>query len=107
MIVDDSVQDQAHRSVKRWTVALVVSLLLVILPPLLGVFGTVIGMIRAFGTLEKSGGSDPDALADSIGFALMTTATGLVIALIALIPLIITIVGLLRARRCLVAPKTS
>lgn len=100
---DESVYLLAQRSVKRWTIALIVALLFVVVPPLLGIVGTIIGMIRAFGTLDKPGGSDPDAMAESIGFALMTTATGLVVAFTAVIPLIITIVGLVRARRWLAA----
>ncbi len=96
---DKSIYLLAQRSVKRWSIAVIVALLFVVVPPLLGFGGTIIGMIRAFRTLGKSGGADPDAMAESIGFALMTTATGLMVALTAVIPLIITIVGLVRARR--------
>ncbi|NNE90734.1 MAG: MotA/TolQ/ExbB proton channel family protein [Verrucomicrobiales bacterium] len=49
--------------------------------PMLGLLGTVSGMIKAFGTLESEGMGDPAKLAGNISEALMTTASGLVIAL--------------------------
>ena len=49
--------------------------------PMVGLLGTVSGMIKAFATLGISGGSDPGKMASAIGEALMTTATGLVVAL--------------------------
>lgn len=55
--------------------------------PMLGLLGTVLGMISAFGKIAGSGrtGVDPQQLADDISFALWTTAIGLIIA----IPLIL------------------
>ncbi|MDP6637048.1 MAG: MotA/TolQ/ExbB proton channel family protein [Phycisphaerae bacterium] len=53
--------------------------------PMLGLFGTVWGMIMAFQTLAASGGTaDPADLAESIGVALVTTLLGLAIAIPAL-----------------------
>lgn len=50
--------------------------------PLLGLFGTVLGMIDAFRTLQEAGGAaDPSVLAGGIWVALMTTAAGLVVAI--------------------------
>ncbi len=49
--------------------------------PMLGLFGTVAGMVMAFDTMGLSGGSDPGALAKNISIALMTTAGGLVVAI--------------------------
>lgn len=50
--------------------------------PLLGLFGTVLGMIDAFRTLQEAGGTaDPSILAGGIWVALMTTAAGLVVAI--------------------------
>lgn len=52
--------------------------------PLLGLLGTVIGMIDAFGALSEAGGTvEPAALANGIWTSLTTTAAGLSIALIA------------------------
>lgn len=49
--------------------------------PMLGLLGTVTGMILAFGSLSNSGGGDPSVFADDISMALVTTAGGLVVAL--------------------------
>jgi len=51
--------------------------------PMLGLLGTVVGMINAFQTIAGSGksGVDPSELADDIGVALFTTAIGLTVAL--------------------------
>lgn len=49
--------------------------------PMLGLLGTVSGMIKAFNNMGKTGAADAKALAENIGEALMTTATGLVIAI--------------------------
>jgi biopolymer transport protein ExbB len=48
--------------------------------PLLGLLGTVVGMIVAFTGLTASGGADSDVLALGISQALITTAFGLFIA---------------------------
>lgn len=50
--------------------------------PLLGLFGTVLGMIEAFQSLQSAGSSvDPSALAGGIWVALLTTAVGLAVAM--------------------------
>ncbi len=53
--------------------------------PLLGLLGTVVGMIVAFTGLTASGGADSDVLALGISQALITTAFGLFIAVPGLI----------------------
>lgn len=52
------------------------------LSPLLGLFGTVLGMISAFQALQDAGSQvDPSILAGGIWVALMTTAVGLAVAM--------------------------
>lgn len=48
---------------------------------LLGLFGTVCGMIAAFLALRSGGGADPSSLAGGLGQALVATALGLVTAI--------------------------
>jgi biopolymer transport protein ExbB len=48
--------------------------------PLLGLLGTVVGMITAFTGLTETSGANPDLLAQGISQALITTACGLFIA---------------------------
>ena len=45
--------------------------------PLLGLLGTVIGMIKVFSAITTFGVGDPQALAEGISEALVTTAAGL------------------------------
>jgi len=49
--------------------------------PLLGLFGTVVGMIEIFGSQAPTGGSNPVLLAHGISVALYNTAFGLIIAI--------------------------
>ncbi|MEM9227197.1 MAG: MotA/TolQ/ExbB proton channel family protein [Verrucomicrobiota bacterium] len=53
--------------------------------PMIGLLGTVSGMIGAFQTMEMVGMGQPQAFAGSIGEALITTATGLVIGIPAMV----------------------
>ncbi len=52
--------------------------------PLLGLLGTVVGMIEIFGAQAPTGTSNPAALAHGISIALYNTAFGLIIAIPAL-----------------------
>ena len=49
--------------------------------PMLGFLGTVTGMIKSFATLAEQGLTNPAAVAVGISEALITTATGLIIAI--------------------------
>jgi biopolymer transport protein ExbB len=49
--------------------------------PMIGLLGTVTGMIRAFATLGSSGIGDPSSLSSAIGEVLTATASGLMIAI--------------------------
>ena len=47
------------------------------LAPMLGLFGTVVGMIRAFEVISQAGTGNPSLVAEGISEALITTAAGL------------------------------
>lgn len=53
--------------------------------PLLGLLGTIFGIIETFGALAQSGISDPASVSAGIGTALFATALGIAIALYGLI----------------------
>lgn len=53
--------------------------------PMLGLLGTVSGMIKAFANISAGGMGKPELLAGNIGEALITTAAGLIIAIPAMI----------------------
>jgi len=54
--------------------------------PLLGIFGTVIGIIVSFQILGSAGIEEPQAVTGGIAQALITTASGLGIAILSLFP---------------------
>ena len=56
-----------------------------VIAPMIGLLGTVIGMMGAFAVLGSSGVADPRGLASKIGEVLMATASGLFIAIPAFI----------------------
>lgn len=56
--------------------------LFIALAPMLGFMGTVIGMISAFDAIEIAGDISPSLVAGGIKVALITTVTGLVVAII-------------------------
>lgn len=59
---------------------------IITLAPLLGILGTVSGIIVSFDLLGDSGIEDPKAVTGGIAQALITTAAGLTVAIISLLP---------------------
>lgn len=79
--VEKAVEDAGHREVKNLAANLKPLEVLAVLSPLLGLLGTVVGMILAFSSLAlKQGRGNPELLAAGISHALITTASGLLIA---------------------------
>ena len=54
--------------------------------PLLGIFGTVTGIIQSFNVLGTSGIEHPEVVTAGIAQALITTAAGLAIAILTVFP---------------------
>jgi biopolymer transport protein ExbB len=78
--------DQAIRHAGRIEMAflekgLVVLATIANVAPLIGFLGTVAGMILAFGAIEQAGEVEAQLVAGGIKVALITTATGLIIAI--------------------------
>ena len=59
---------------------------IVTLAPLLGLLGTITGMISSFGIMSMAGIGQPHAITGGIAEALIATATGLSVAICTLIP---------------------
>ncbi len=53
--------------------------------PLMGLLGTITGMMSSFAVLSERGVNDPNAITGGVAEALIATATGLVIALVSLV----------------------
>ena len=58
---------------------------IITLAPLLGLLGTITGMISAFGIVSEAGLGQPHAITGGIAEALIATATGLLVAIVTLI----------------------
>jgi biopolymer transport protein ExbB len=56
-----------------------------VIAPFVGLFGTVLGIIHAFDDIALKGNSTPAVVAAGVGEALITTAAGLLVAVIAVI----------------------
>ena len=59
---------------------------IITLAPLLGLLGTITGMIGAFGIVSETGLGQPTAITGGVAEALLATATGLFIAIMTLLP---------------------
>ena len=59
---------------------------IITLSPLLGLLGTVTGMIAAFGIMSTSGMNQPHAITGGVAEALIATAAGLGVAIATLVP---------------------
>jgi biopolymer transport protein ExbB len=78
--------ESSSRELQRFNRGISILDTVVTLAPLMGLFGTVTGMIRAFGLLGASELGAPTAITGGIAEALIATAFGLLIAMIALLP---------------------
>jgi len=73
-----TIDDATRNYVSKWLAALNTD---AYIAPLLGLLGTVTGMIVAFESIAASGTGDPRVVASGIAQALITTASGLIIAI--------------------------
>jgi biopolymer transport protein ExbB len=81
----DALQTRARQEIARLERGLVVLEIIVGIAPLLGLVGTIIGMITVFGDVGKAGLSDAARLAHGISLILRATLFGLLIAIPSLI----------------------
>jgi biopolymer transport protein ExbB len=77
---------EAQQSVKRMSQFMNVLDTMITVAPLLGILGTVIGIISSFEMLGDSGMTDPKVVSGGIAEALITTATGLSISIFTVFP---------------------
>ncbi len=79
-VLKESIEEAAHLSAINLERFLTTLGTIAAISPLMGLFGTVIGMIEIFGSTSPSGNSNPVQLAHGISIALYNTAFGLVVA---------------------------
>ncbi|KZZ57434.1 biopolymer transporter ExbB, partial [Oleiphilus sp. HI0125] len=84
-VMKESIQEEASHVVHEMERFLTGLGTVAVITPLLGLLGTVIGMIKVFAQLQLEGAGNAAALAGGISEALITTAAGLTVAIPALI----------------------
>lgn len=84
-IMKESIEEAGSHVVHHLEKYLTLLGTIAVISPLLGLLGTVIGIINAFMAVTATGMGDPTALAAGISMALVTTAGGLVVGIPAMI----------------------
>ena len=79
--MEDGIQEQLLHELPRLRRFLAGLGILAAVAPLLGLLGTVTGIIETFSVIRAFGNTDPGLMAAGISEALITTATGLIIAI--------------------------
>ena len=82
MAMEATSQAELHR-LKRYLPMLDT---IITLAPLLGLLGTITGMISSFGIVSEAGLGQPHAITGGVAEALIATATGLSVAILTLVP---------------------
>jgi biopolymer transport protein ExbB len=81
----ERVQSAGRRAVRQLDRGLVALEIIAAISPLLGLFGTVLGMFNTFQVIAEQGLGDPGALSGGISEALVTTIFGLGVAIPAVV----------------------
>jgi biopolymer transport protein ExbB len=86
LIVEKAMADYAPQAINACELRLNWLATISNVAPLFGMTGTVTGMIKSFGSLSGAGSLDAGVVGAGISEALVATASGLIIALLSLIP---------------------
>lgn len=84
-VMKDSIEEAASQVIHSMERYIAVLGTIAAVAPLLGLLGTVLGMIKVFVAIELQGTGNAGALAGGISEALITTAAGLVVAIPAMV----------------------
>jgi biopolymer transport protein ExbB/TolQ len=82
-----------------WLKGVIISGVFVVLPPLVGLVPTVIGMLRAFRAMGATGTLDKAELSQAISFSFWATMVGFGVSSVAVIALVVCVVGLVMEQR--------
>jgi biopolymer transport protein ExbB len=83
--IEDAMADFTNNETRKLMTPINYISLVAQIAPMLGLLGTVLGMVGAFGSLATQGSADPSVLAKDISVALLTTLWGLITAVPCLI----------------------
>ncbi len=81
-----AMEAEAQHLIKKMSRFMTVLDTMITVAPLLGIFGTVLGIISSFDMLGTSGIADPKLVTSGIAQALITTAAGFVISIVTVFP---------------------
>ncbi|MBU1231407.1 MAG: MotA/TolQ/ExbB proton channel family protein [Proteobacteria bacterium] len=81
-----AMEAQAQETIHRMSKGMSILDTMITVAPLLGIFGTVLGIISSFNMLGAGGIADPKLVTGGIAQALITTAAGLGISIISVFP---------------------
>ncbi len=83
--IKELIEDQGRQEVRQLERGLTALETIAVISPLLGLLGTVLGMIQVFTVIQEQGIGQASALSGGISEALLTTVTGLFIGIPVLI----------------------
>ncbi len=83
--IKELIEDQGRQEVRKLEKGLGILETVAAIAPLMGLLGTVLGMIKVFAVIKEQGIGQASALSGGISEALITTVTGLFIGIPALI----------------------
>ncbi len=84
-IIRDVIQEAGRQEGVRLTKHLGILETVAAIAPLLGLLGTVLGMIRVFATISAAGLGNPETMSSGISEAMVTTAAGLFVGIPSLV----------------------
>ena len=77
----DPIENFINRKIRKLEFGLNTVKIIASIAPLLGLLGTVIGVLDSFDSITKSGLGDPSIFSSGISVALITTIAGLIVAI--------------------------
>jgi len=77
----DSIENFINRKIRKLEFGLNTVKIIASIAPLLGLLGTVVGVLESFDSITKSGLGDPSIFSSGISVALITTIAGLIVAI--------------------------
>ena len=83
--IKEVIEDQGRQEVRQLERGLTILETIAVISPLMGLLGTVLGMIKVFGVIKEQGIGQAAALSGGISEAIITTVTGLFIGIFTLI----------------------
>jgi biopolymer transport protein ExbB len=83
--IKELIEDQGRQEVRHLERGLTILETIAVIAPLMGLLGTVLGMIKVFGVIKEQGIGQAAALSGGISEALITTVTGLFVGIPVLI----------------------